>query len=84
MISLTIDLPEEQNDALTAKAQAVGLSAEEYVRKLLELDLVPDWLRKSWNTSQQAGLDRLSAEEIDEEIAAARRSRSRTLPQPGA
>jgi hypothetical protein len=84
MASLTIQLPEEQNAALAAKAQAKGLSAEQYVQKLLELDLVPDWLQKSWNTSQQAGLDRLSAEEIDAEIAAARKERHRTRLQPGA
>jgi hypothetical protein len=67
MISVTIELPEEQSAALAAKAQAKGLSAEEYVRKLLELDLVPDWLQESWSTSQQIGLDQLSPEEIDAE-----------------
>jgi hypothetical protein len=84
MISVTIELPEEQSAALAAKAQAKGLSAEEYVRKLLELDLVPDWLQESWSTSQQIGLDRLSPEEIDAEIAVARKKRNKTRSQPGA
>jgi hypothetical protein len=78
MISVTIELPEEQSAALAAKAQAKGLSAEEYVRKLLELDLVPDWLQESWSTSQQIGLDQLSPEEIDAEIAEARKKRRKT------
>jgi hypothetical protein len=35
----------------------------------------PDWLKRSWDTAQEQGLDRLSAEEIEEEIAAARNAR---------
>jgi hypothetical protein len=84
MTSLTIELPEEQIAALAAKAQAKGLSAEEYVRKLLELDLVPAWLKASWATSRQAGLDQLSADEIDAEISAARKERHKARLQPGA
>jgi plasmid stability protein len=75
MTALTIDLPDEQKAALAAKAQARGLSAEQYARKVLEHDLVPEWLQKSWETSQDAGLDQLSTEEIDAEISAARRAR---------
>jgi hypothetical protein len=69
---LTIDLSDEQTATLTAKAHAKGLSPEQYVRQVVEQDLAPEWLRKSWETSRQAGLDRLSMEEIDAEIAAAR------------
>jgi plasmid stability protein len=74
-MTLTIHLPDEQTLALAAKARAQGLSAEEYARLVLEHDLLPEWLRKSWQSSQQADLDRLSADEIDAEIAAARRVR---------
>jgi hypothetical protein len=35
----------------------------------------PDWLQKSWEKAKQLGLDRLSMEEIDTEIKAARRAR---------
>jgi hypothetical protein len=35
-------------------------------------ELAPDWLQKSWESAKQAGFDRLSMEEIDAEIAAAR------------
>ncbi len=82
MSSLTIELPEGQNAALTAKARAKGLSAEQYAREVLERDLVPEWLQKSWETANAVGLDRLSAEEIDAEISAARKARREAGLQP--
>jgi hypothetical protein len=38
-MTLTIDLPEEELQALAAKARAQGISAEHYVRLVLEHDL---------------------------------------------
>jgi hypothetical protein len=38
-MTLTIDLPEEELQALAAKARAQGVSAEEYARLVLEHDL---------------------------------------------
>jgi plasmid stability protein len=38
-MTLTIDLPAEQTAALTAKARAQGVSAEEYARQVLARDL---------------------------------------------
>jgi hypothetical protein len=38
-------------------------------------DFAPEWLRKSWESAERVGLDRLSAEEIDAEIEAARQAR---------
>jgi plasmid stability protein len=38
-MTLTIDLPDEQTTALNAKAQAHGVSAEEYARQVLAHDL---------------------------------------------
>jgi hypothetical protein len=35
----------------------------------------PEWLQSSWQSAQEQGLDRLSVEEIDGEIAAARKAR---------
>ena len=78
-MTLTIDLPDELSAALAAKAGAHGLSAKQYARQVLENDIAPEWLQKSWKSSRQAGLDQLSGEEIDAEIAAARKAR----PQPG-
>jgi plasmid stability protein len=83
MTSLTIELPDEQKAALAAKAQARGLSTEQYALKVLERDLVPEWLQKSWETSREGGLDQLSMEEIDAEISAARKTRHESRLQPG-
>ena len=82
-MTLTIDLPDEQTAALNAKARAHGLSAEQYARQVLEHDLAPQWLQKSWESSRQAGLDRLSADEIDAEIAVARKTRRDSQRRPG-
>ena len=84
-MNLTIKLPDEDVPALKAKATtALGLSAEQYALQVLEQDLVPEWLRKSWESAEEAGLDQLSMDEIDAEIAAARRARREARPQPGA
>jgi plasmid stability protein len=82
-MTLTIDLPDEQTKALAAKARAHGLSTEQYVRLVLEHHLVPEWLRKSWESSAQAGLDQLSGDEIESEISAARKARRESRPQSG-
>jgi plasmid stability protein len=82
-MSLTIDLPEDQAAALAAKARLRGLSTEEYAREVLQHDLAPEWLRASWAKSKAVGLDRLSPDEIDAEIAAARKNRREPSPHPG-
>jgi plasmid stability protein len=82
-MTLIIDLPDEQTAALAAKARAHGLSAEQYARQVLEHDLVPEWLQKSWESSKQAGLDQLSEDEINAEIDAARKTRRESRLQPG-
>jgi len=38
-MTLIIDLPDEDQAALAAKAQARGLSAEEYIRQMVKHDL---------------------------------------------
>jgi hypothetical protein len=75
LMTLTVDLSDDQAAAVAARARAQGMSAEQYVRQLLEHDLVPEWLRRSWQNSQRDGVDQLSMEEIDAEIAAARAAR---------
>ncbi len=82
-MTLTIDLPDEQTAALAVKARAQGLSTEQYVRQLLQRDLVPEWLGRSWVSAREAGLDQLSTDEIDAEIAAARKTRRESRLQPG-
>lgn len=76
-MELTITLPEADLKVLKAKATAQGMSAEQYALHVLERDLAPDWLRRSWASAAVSGAGELSMEEIDAEIAAARRARNR-------
>lgn len=43
----------------------------------------PEWVQKSWRSAKQQGVDQLSMEEIDAEIAAARKAgrEARTVKQ---
>ena len=83
-MNLTIKLPDEDVEALKAKATARGVSAEQYALQVLEQDLAPEWLRKSWASAKEAGLDQLSMDEIEAEITAARKARRDAKPQLGA
>jgi len=82
-MNLTIKLPDEDVQALKAKATARGVSAEQYALQVLEKDLAPEWLRESWASAKEAGVDQLSMDEVDAEIAAARKSRHEAEPQSG-
>ena len=83
-MNLTISLPDADVPALKARATAQGVSAEQYARRVLERDLAPDWLRESWASAKEFGLDQLSMDEIEAEIVAARRARHGANPQSGA
>lgn len=48
---------------------------EEISIRVIPIPSVPKWLRESWKSAKQQGVDQLSTEEIDEEIAAARKAR---------
>jgi len=48
------------------------LSVTDYVKTFAP---PPDWLEKSWDSAKRHGLDKLTAKEIDSEIAATRRDR---------
>ena len=74
-MNLTIQLPDENVPVLKTKATALGISAEQYALQVLERDLAPEWLRKSWESAKESGTDQLSMDEIDREIAAVRKAR---------
>lgn len=74
-MALIIQLREDEQTALEAKARAKGLSPEDYARQVLAQDLVPEWLRQSWARAAQSGAANLSVDEICAEIAAARAAR---------
>ncbi len=81
-MNLTIDVPDEEVATLKAKATARGISTEQYALQVLEQDLAQNWLRRSWSSAKEAGLDQLSMDEIDAEIAVARKARREAKPQP--
>ncbi len=83
-LNLTISLPDADLHAIEVKAKAEGMSAEQYALKVLERDLAPDWLRKSWSSAEESGLDLLSMDEIEDEIASARLARRAAGPRQGA
>ncbi len=45
-MTLMIDLPEDRAQALKARAEAQGVSAEQYARQILEHDLEPQAMRQ--------------------------------------
>jgi plasmid stability protein len=62
-MTLTIDLPDEQTAALTAKARARGISAEEYAREVLAHDLDPQ-PRHIWDTIPE-NMKQVPREDLD-------------------
>jgi prevent-host-death family protein len=54
------------------------LSVTDYVKTFAP---PPNWLEKSWDSAKRHGLDKLTAKQIDVEIAAARRDRRKPKPR---
>jgi hypothetical protein len=82
-MTLSVELSDRTAALLAAKASANGLSTEEYALLVIQHDLAPEWLQQSWTSSEEAGLDRLSMDDLDAEIAAARAKRRESRLQPG-
>lgn len=75
MIHKAKDLSPDQKMAIESLlGRSVAEDEAISIRALASLS-APEWLQKSWESSQRLGLDRLSAEEIDAEINAARKAR---------
>jgi hypothetical protein len=56
-----------------ADNEAISIRAAEWAS-------VPDWLNTSWDSAKQLGVSKMSAEEIDAEILAARMARRDRKP----
>lgn len=70
-------------DQKTAIERLLGRSIaenEEISIRTTTTPSAPEWLQKSWESAKQQGLDQLSMEEIDAEIAAARKARRERRP----
>jgi len=53
---------------------------EEIIIRTTTSPSAPEWLQASWKSAEDQGLDQLSVEEIDAEIAAARKARRQRQP----
>jgi len=81
MIHKAKDLTADQKVAIeTLLGRAIAENEAISIRTITRAD-APDWIEKSWASAKQLGLDQLSTEEIDAEIAAARSAR-RSRQQP--
>jgi len=75
MIHRAKDLSPDQRLAIESLLGRSISDNEEIVIRTSELPPAPEWLRRSWESTQEQGLDRLSTQEIDAEIATARKAR---------
>jgi hypothetical protein len=82
MIHKAKDLSPDQKTAIESLLGRSVAENEAISIRTLASASAPEWLQQSWETSKRAGLDRLSVEEIDAEIDAARKARrNRQQPQ---
>lgn len=74
------DLSPDQKMAIESLLGRSISEQEEISIRVATSPSAPEWIKRSWESAQQQGLDQLSMEEIDEEIAAARKSRREARP----
>lgn len=80
MIHKAKDLSPEQRTAIESLIGR-SLSPHEMISiQSVPFVSAPEWLQESWESAKEQGLDQLSMEEIDAEIAAARKSRRENPP----
>jgi hypothetical protein len=80
MIHKAKDLSPDQRLAIESLlGRSIGEN-EEIIVRTSDSRSAPQWLRGSWESAQEQGLDGLSFEEIDAEIAAVRRARRERPP----
>jgi len=72
MICKAKDLSPDQRAAIEG---LLGHSIAENEQISVDTVSPPDWLKESWESAKEQGVDQLSPEDIDAEIAAARRER---------
>lgn len=74
------DLSPDQKLAIESLLGRSIAENEEITIRTTTSPSVPEWLQTSWEGAAEQGLDRLSMEEIDAEIAAARKARRERQP----
>jgi hypothetical protein len=69
------DLSQDQRTAIESLlGRSIAENEEISIRTTAPVS-APEWLQASWESAKEQGLDQLSTEEIDAEIAAARKAR---------
>ena len=74
------DLSPDQRTAIESLLGRSIAENEEISIRTTASPSAPEWLQASWESAKQPGLDQLSMEEIDAEIAAARKARRERRP----
>ena len=75
MIHKTKDLSLAQKTAIESLLRRSLADDEAISVRVLESGSAPQWLQQGWQSATRFGLDRLSMEDIDAEIDAARKAR---------
>jgi hypothetical protein len=75
MIHKARDLSPDQKNAIESLLGRAIAEDEAISVRAASSYVAPEWMQHSWDTAQQLGIDKLSAEEIDGEIAAVRQVR---------
>jgi hypothetical protein len=75
MIHKAKDLSPDQKVAIESLLGRTVAEDEAISIRSLASALAPEWLQRSWESAKRLGLDRLSPEDIEAEIAAARKAR---------
>jgi hypothetical protein len=75
MIHKAKDLSPDQKAAIERLLGRAVAENEEISIRTLTSPSPPDWLKQSWDSAKRLGVDQLSMEDIDAEIAAARKAR---------
>jgi hypothetical protein len=74
------DLSPDQKLAIESLLGRSIAENEEIIIRTTTSPSAPEWLQSSWESATEQGLDRLSMEEIDAEIAAARKALRKRRP----
>ena len=75
MIHKAKDLSPQQKSVIEGLLGRPIAPHEEISVRAVSSISAPEWLQESWQSAQRQGVDQLSIEEIDQEIAAARKAR---------
>jgi hypothetical protein len=83
MIHSVKDLSPDQKMAIESLLGRPVAEEEQISLRTVPVPPAPEWLKSIQQDAREKGLDRLTPEEIDDEIAAARRERRERDQHPG-